>query len=111
MLLETGRRLKTILSEPRADADPEWRLDPASDARRPIVTTHDLRVIVLCSAGYASSLAAAALRDVGLFRSTDVIGGFRAWRDAGLPTTDNHQCVTARGASVRPHRFTQAPRT
>jgi rhodanese-related sulfurtransferase/predicted metal-dependent enzyme (double-stranded beta helix superfamily) len=65
----------------------EWRLDPASDARLPIAARHDLPVIVLCSAGYASSLAAAALQDVGLFRATDVVGGFQAWRAAGLPTT------------------------
>lgn len=65
----------------------EWRLDPASDARLPEATGHDLRVIVLCSEGYTSSLAAASLHDLGLTRATDVVGGFRAWRAAGLPTT------------------------
>lgn len=65
----------------------EWRLDPASDARLPEATGHDLRVIVLCSEGYTSSLAAASLHDLGLTRATDVIGGFKAWRAAGLPAT------------------------
>lgn len=65
----------------------EWRFDPASDARLPVATGHDLRVIVLCSEGYTSSLAAASLQDLGLARATDVVGGFRAWRAAGLPTT------------------------
>lgn len=65
----------------------EWRLDPASDARLPEATGHDLRVIVLCSEGYTSSLAAASLHDLGLTRATDIDGGFRAWRAAGLPTT------------------------
>ncbi len=65
----------------------EWRLDPASDARLPEATGHDLRVIVLCSEGYPSSLAAASLHDLGLTRATDVIGGFKAWRAAGLPAT------------------------
>jgi rhodanese-related sulfurtransferase len=42
-------------------------------------------VVVLCSAGYASSLAAASLQAIGLHRATDVVGGFVAWREAGLP--------------------------
>jgi rhodanese-related sulfurtransferase len=64
----------------------EWRLDPASDARLP-VARYDLRVLVLCSEGYTSSLAAAALHELGLTRATDVVGGFRAWQAAGLPAT------------------------
>jgi len=63
----------------------EWRFDPASSARLPVATNHDLQVIVFCSEGYASSLAAAALKDLGLWRATDVVGGFQAWRAAGLP--------------------------
>ncbi|WP_199485058.1 rhodanese-like domain-containing protein [Actinomadura craniellae] len=64
----------------------EWRLDPASDARLPQATGYDLRVIVLCSEGYTSSLAAASLQDLGLAGATDVAGGFQAWEAAGLPT-------------------------
>ena len=63
----------------------EWRLDPTSDARVPEASA-DLRVLVLCQEGYTSSLAAAALQDVGVHQSTDVVGGFAAWRAAGLPT-------------------------
>jgi len=62
----------------------EWRLDPASEARLPIAA-YDLEVIVLCQEGYASSLAAATLQELGLHRATDVIGGFRAWTEEGLP--------------------------
>jgi rhodanese-related sulfurtransferase len=65
----------------------EWRFDPQSDARLPQATGHDVRVIVFCSEGYTSSLAAASLHDLGLTRATDVVGGFKAWRDAGLPAT------------------------
>jgi rhodanese-related sulfurtransferase len=65
----------------------EWRLDPASDHRISAATGYDLQVIVLCSEGYTSSLAAAALGDLGLHRATDVVGGFHAWADAGLPVT------------------------
>ena len=57
----------------------EWRFDPASDASLPIAS-HDLEVIVLCQEGYTSSLAAAALQDLGIHRATDVIGGYAAWR-------------------------------
>jgi rhodanese-related sulfurtransferase len=57
----------------------EWRFDPASDARLPIAD-YDLHVIVLCQEGYTSSLAAAALQDLGVWRATDVVGGWHAWR-------------------------------
>jgi rhodanese-related sulfurtransferase len=63
----------------------EWRLDPASEWRIPSATDHDVRVIVFCQEGFSSSLAAARLQSLGLHRATDVIGGFDAWRDAGLP--------------------------
>lgn len=66
----------------------EWRLDPTSGARRPEALDDDVRWIVLCQEGFTSSLAAAALLDLGLHRATDVDGGFRAWREAGLPTQD-----------------------
>lgn len=62
----------------------EWRFDPASGARLP-QARYDLRVIVMCSAGYTSSLAAAALQDLGLRNATDLAGGFLAWAAAGLP--------------------------
>jgi rhodanese-related sulfurtransferase len=63
----------------------EWRFDPASSARLAVATGHDVQVVVFCSEGYTSSLAAAALQDLGLWRATDVVGGFQAWRAAGLP--------------------------
>lgn len=64
----------------------EWRLDPASDGRLPWVTGYDIYPVVICHEGYTSSLAAAALQDLGLARATDVIGGFAAWAADGLPT-------------------------
>jgi rhodanese-related sulfurtransferase len=65
----------------------EWRLDPRSDARLPFADRYDLEVIVTCQEGYTSSLAAAALQDLGLHRATDLAGGYAAWRAAGFPTT------------------------
>ena len=63
----------------------EWRLDPGSEARLPQATGYDQQVIVMCSQGYASSLAAASLQDIGLVNATDLAGGFLAWARAGLP--------------------------
>lgn len=62
----------------------EWRCDPTSDARLPEAVGDDVEWIVLCSEGYTSSLAAAALVDLGLHRSTDVIGGYHALKAAGV---------------------------
>jgi rhodanese-related sulfurtransferase len=62
----------------------EWRFDPRSDARLDIAA-YGLRVLVLCQEGYTSSLAAAALQQLGLTEATDIEGGFAAWRSAGLP--------------------------
>jgi rhodanese-related sulfurtransferase len=73
----------------------EWRFDPASDHRLPAATGYDVEVIVLCSEGYTSSLAADALRSLGLHRSTDVVGGFSAWVAVGLPAVRGTGPVTA----------------
>jgi rhodanese-related sulfurtransferase len=65
----------------------EWRPDPCSQWRIPEATGYDLEVVVLCRQGYSSSLAAASLREVRLYRATDVIGGVEAWISAGLSVT------------------------
>ncbi len=57
----------------------EWRLDPTGGHRIPEVRDHDQPVVVVCSAGYASSLAAASLADLGFRRAADLDGGFQAW--------------------------------
>ena len=61
----------------------EWRCDPTSDARLPQAVDDDVEWVILCSEGYTSSLAAAALLDLGLHRSTDVVGGYHALVAAG----------------------------
>ena len=58
----------------------EWRLDPSSSHRLSLASAHDLRFIVVCNEGYSSSLAARSLRELGLERATDLVGGFQAWR-------------------------------
>jgi rhodanese-related sulfurtransferase len=57
----------------------EWRLDPEGSHRIPDVTGFDQPVVVVCSAGYASSLAADSLRELGFRRATDLVGGYQAW--------------------------------
>jgi len=79
----------------------EWRLDPEGDARLPWVTGYELRPIVICAEGYTSSLAAAALQELGFARATDVAGGYLEWRAAGLPVArpEERTVVIAPGAS------------
>jgi rhodanese-related sulfurtransferase len=62
----------------------EWRLDPRSEHRDAELARSDRAVILICNQGYQSSLAAATVRRFGV-DATDVIGGFQAWRAAGLP--------------------------
>ncbi|KAF8758383.1 mitochondrial carrier family [Rhizoctonia solani] len=67
----------------------EWRLDPQSDAHLKNVAgvgTYEVEPIIFCQEGYTSSLAAASLKDLGLSKATDLNGGFKAWKEAGLPT-------------------------
>jgi rhodanese-related sulfurtransferase len=64
----------------------EWRLDPNSEARVPLAVAGQ-RWIVVCQQGYTSSLAAAALNSIGV-PATDLIGGYLAWAEAGLPTSE-----------------------
>lgn len=63
----------------------EWRLDPAGAYRIAEADSHDRHVVLLCNEGYATSLAAATLQDMGLQRASDVVGGFQAWVADGLP--------------------------
>ena len=64
-----------------------WRLDPEADPayRNRHVLGLDQELVLVCAHGYSSSLAAAMLQELGFLRVTDLVGGFAAWRDAGLP--------------------------
>jgi rhodanese-related sulfurtransferase len=63
----------------------EWRCDPDGADRDERVADPGRPLIVMCDAGYQSSLAAATLHELGHDRATDLDGGFQAWRAAGLP--------------------------
>ena len=71
----------------------EWRLDPTSPHCLPEILGPGQPILVLCSEGYASSLAAATLRRIGLVNATDVDGGFLAWRRAGLPVAGGRSAL------------------
>jgi rhodanese-related sulfurtransferase len=85
----------------------EWRLHPRSDSRLPQASPGQ-HWIVICTEGYTSSLAADALESIGV-TATDVVGGYRAWREAGLPTvgpgapTDPDQVVGGGGQGKPVH--------
>ena len=64
----------------------EWRLDPSSDDRIP-EAAYDRQIIVVCNEGYASSLAASTLHELGMTRATDLDGGIQAWIASGRPCT------------------------
>ena len=96
---QAGAALVDIRSEKQISADGaipgavhvprnvlEWRLDPECEHRDPLLARRDRRVVIICHEGFQSSLAAATLVRFGL-DATDVVGGFQAWRAAGLPVT------------------------
>ncbi len=63
----------------------EWRLCAESGWRDPRLPDRDGEPILFCDGGFASSLAAAGLVELGFARAAEVDGGFAAWRAAGLP--------------------------
>ena len=63
----------------------EWRCDPESGSANPHVADRLLPLVLVCNEGYASSLAAASLAELGFERAGDLDGGFEGWREAGLP--------------------------
>ena len=66
----------------------EWRCDSTSGFANPMVAESDRQLILVCAEGYSSSLAAAALLDLGVPDVGELVGGYEAWVAAGLPTID-----------------------
>jgi rhodanese-related sulfurtransferase len=66
----------------------EWHLDPANGYRHPAVTSFDQSLVLVCNGGYSSSLAAESLLDVGFTDVSDLVGGIRAWTDAGFEVVE-----------------------
>ena len=63
----------------------EWRIDPTSEWAHPAVSDPCTRIVLMCNEGYATSLAAVTLQELGFAGATDMIDGFDGWRAAGLP--------------------------
>jgi len=65
----------------------EWRLDPDSDPmwRSPFVDGLDEWLVLVCAHGCSTSLAASTLQELGFACATDLVGGFTAWKECGLP--------------------------
>ena len=66
----------------------EWRVAPDSASRSPHIGGPEQRLVLLCDHGYSTVLAAAVLVDLGFATAGDVIGGFVAWKNAGLPVVE-----------------------
>jgi len=63
----------------------EWRVAVDSPWRNLHLGGLDQRLILVCDHGYSSILAASNLVQLGFYRAADVIGGFEAWKEHGLP--------------------------
>jgi rhodanese-related sulfurtransferase len=66
----------------------EWRCDPESGWSNPAISDRALQLVLVCAHGYSSSFAAAALVELGFERAGDLVGGFQAWAEAGLPVVE-----------------------
>jgi rhodanese-related sulfurtransferase len=85
----------------------EWRLDPTCPHRLPFATGEDVRYVLVCNEGYSSSLAAATLRQLGLHRATDLVGGYQAWARTTRESSSRSSCSSqmeegVHGRLVRP---------
>ncbi len=82
----------------------EWRLAPDSPWRSPYAPDLDQEVLLVCDHGYSSSLAALSLTDLGFLKAGDVVGGFEAWRAAGLQTIEapREPSIPGEHAGMRP---------
>ena len=83
----------------------EWRCAPGTEHLDPVVARAVGAVLLMCRHGYQTSLAAAVLRDLGVDRAGDVIGGFEGWAAAGLPIdaydAERHDLQGSDEASIR----------
>ncbi len=79
----------------------EWRLDLLGDHALPQIRGYDQQVIVVCDEGYASSLAAASLCDLGYADAADLVGGYQAWRAATRGSGWNGPAALETAAPVR----------
>jgi rhodanese-related sulfurtransferase len=63
----------------------EFWIDPESVYYKPIFG-EDKKFVFFCAGGLRSALAAKTAKDMGLKPVAHVIGGYKAWKEAGGPT-------------------------
>ncbi len=68
----------------------EFWVDPDSPYHKEIFASGK-EFVLYCQSAWRSSLATAALQDMGLVPICHIEGGFRAWKDAGLPVIERPQ--------------------
>jgi rhodanese-related sulfurtransferase len=78
----------------------EWRLDPTCPHHIPEADNANVRVVIVCNEGYSSSLAAATLRQLGLERAADLVGGFQAWKRFTAQAGDAQASVGSRAPEL-----------
>ncbi len=66
----------------------EFVADPTSPRHKEVLDPAR-RVIVVCASGGRASLAAATLKTLGYTDVAVLDGGFKAWTDEGMPTTEH----------------------
>jgi len=64
----------------------EFWVDPKSPYFKDVFAT-DKAIILFCTSGWRSALAARTLNDMGMENVCDLDGGLNAWDEAGLPIT------------------------
>jgi rhodanese-related sulfurtransferase len=60
----------------------EFWIDPASPYFKPVFG-EDKKYVFFCAGGLRSALAAKTAQDMGLKPVAHILGGFKAWKDAG----------------------------
>ena len=83
--LEREGMIPNALHAPRGML--EFWVDPESPYHKPIFA-EDKAFVLYCASAWRSSLATAALVDMGLTRVSHIEGGFKAWKEAGLPVAE-----------------------
>lgn len=64
----------------------EFWIDPESPYHKPVFSSGKT-FIFFCAAGWRSALATKTAQDMGLEPVKHMLGGFTAWKQAGLPVT------------------------
>lgn len=67
----------------------EFWVDPESPYYKDIFGSGK-EFVLYCASAWRSSLATAALQDMGLEPVCHIEGGFKAWKEAGLPVAEKH---------------------